>query len=340
MLVEYEHVAMNLTRLGLAAATIENTCSTIVAVCHHHQSWTTSCRWSAEGLLQLQKGMQVVIHPTIGGPGFYPTNAKAEMKAIHHAITVGTIPPKTDREILAEITQSINHAHLACVGMNLAVFPDFISTPGGPSSASPTASSTPLGLGNCYTPIFDPKTSQSGEQDDNGSDDANHDDLDAEYALSRLLRRGSVTEYYNEFEILISQVTRKFDSLLASIYIFGLKPTPQRALLSNPTTLGEAFSLARIAKARLAEDVGQKHIHDFDETAMLLITDKDDDPGEAAMDEGGEFNDRLDEITLDLSQEFVIGVLKSRDVFGGSLVGFLKWVYREKNCEVFSVRSR
>ncbi|GJS52002.1 hypothetical protein Tco_0625364 [Tanacetum coccineum] len=57
-------------------------------------------------------------------------------------------------------------------------------------------------------------------------------------------------------------------------------------------------------------------------------------------DEGGEFDDRLDEINLDLSQEFMIGVLESRDVSGGSLVGFLKWVYHEKNCEVFSVTSR
>ncbi|GJX43129.1 hypothetical protein Tco_0259805 [Tanacetum coccineum] len=69
----------------------------------------------------------------------------------------------------------------------------------------------------------------------------------------------------------------------------------------------------------VAEDFGQKHIHDFDETAMLLMTDKDDDPGEAAMDGGGEFDDRLDEITLDLSQEFVIRVLESRDVSGRSL---------------------
>ncbi|GKA28658.1 hypothetical protein Tco_0714903, partial [Tanacetum coccineum] len=72
----------------------------------------------------------------------------------------------------------------------------------------------------------------------------------------------------------------------------------------------------------VAEDLGQKHIHDFDETAMLLMTDKDDNPGEAATDGGGEFNDHLDEINLDLSQQFVIRVLKSRDVFGGSLVGF------------------
>ncbi|GKA27285.1 hypothetical protein Tco_0713453 [Tanacetum coccineum] len=57
-------------------------------------------------------------------------------------------------------------------------------------------------------------------------------------------------------------------------------------------------------------------------------------------DGGGELDDRLDEINLDLSHEFVIMVLESRDVSGGSLVGFLKWVYREKNYEVFSATSR
>ncbi|GKE80165.1 hypothetical protein Tco_1550165, partial [Tanacetum coccineum] len=50
-----------------------------------------------------------------------------------------------------------------------------ISTPGGPSSTSPAPSSTPLGLGDCYTPTFDPETSQSGKQDDNDSDDGNRD---------------------------------------------------------------------------------------------------------------------------------------------------------------------
>ncbi|GKC33359.1 hypothetical protein Tco_1040653 [Tanacetum coccineum] len=171
------------------------------------------------------------------------------MKAIQDAITAGTIPPKTDREILVEITRSTNRAHIAGVGRNLAgtgnldsrrsqphpgyctreqledlkrqhalekeeqrkefesqqnalkifvdffnrqqgtsssqfqipdlytpqVFPGSISTPGGPSSTSPSPSSTPLGLGNCYTPTFDPETSQSDEQEDNDSDDGNHE---------------------------------------------------------------------------------------------------------------------------------------------------------------------
>ncbi|GJS62998.1 hypothetical protein Tco_0677562, partial [Tanacetum coccineum] len=105
---------------------------------------------------------------------------------------------KTDREILDEVLKRTNRAHIAGVGRNLAgtgnldsgrysfIVSDSrfihsssvsrsISTPGGPSSTSPAPSSTPLGLGDCYTPTFDPETSQSGEQDDNDSDDGNRD---------------------------------------------------------------------------------------------------------------------------------------------------------------------
>ncbi|GJW67171.1 hypothetical protein Tco_0121595 [Tanacetum coccineum] len=79
----------------------------------------------------------------------------------------------------------------------------------------------------------------------------NGNNPEAEYAQSRLLQRGTVAEYQKEFEMLISQVTGKSDSLLASIYIFGLKPALQRALLwSNLTTLGEAFSLAQKDNAK------------------------------------------------------------------------------------------
>nr|GEU76298.1 hypothetical protein [Tanacetum cinerariifolium] len=78
---------------------------------------------------------------------------------------------------------------------------------------------------------------------------------DAEYALSKLLQRGTVADYQNEFEMLISQVTGKSKSFFTSIYIFGPKPSLQRALLwSNPTTLREAFSLARIAEARFKDE--------------------------------------------------------------------------------------
>ncbi|GJU89791.1 hypothetical protein Tco_1302214 [Tanacetum coccineum] len=69
--------------------------------------------------------------------------------------------------------------------------------------------------------------------------------------------------------MLISRVTGKSNSLLASIYIFGLKPTLQRALLwSNPTTLGEAFSLARITEARFEDG---RSITDIAKTNNLNI---------------------------------------------------------------------
>ncbi|GJY99006.1 hypothetical protein Tco_0516436 [Tanacetum coccineum] len=111
------------------------------------------------------------------------------MKAIQDVIAAKTIPPKTYREILDEVLKSTNHAHIAGVGRQLAgignldsgrlqsdtVFPGSISTPGGPSSTSTAPRSTPLDLGNCYTPTFDPETSQSGEEDDNGSDDGNRE---------------------------------------------------------------------------------------------------------------------------------------------------------------------
>ncbi|GJX29866.1 hypothetical protein Tco_0237945 [Tanacetum coccineum] len=104
-------------------------------------------------------------------------------------------------------------------------------------------------------------------------------------------------------------------------------------LRARPTTLGEAFLLARITEARFeANAEKEQNIKEKADTTLSFLS-------ETAMDGGGEFDDHLDEINLDLSQEFVIRVLESRDVSGGSLDGFLKWVYCKKNCEVFSVMS-
>ncbi|GKC41069.1 hypothetical protein Tco_1053453 [Tanacetum coccineum] len=67
--------------------------------------------------------------------------------------------------------------------------------------------------------------------------------------------------------MVISRVTGISESFLASIYIFGLKPTLQRALLrSNPTTLGEAFCLARIVEARFEDE---RSITDIAKTSDL-----------------------------------------------------------------------
>nr|GEW62208.1 hypothetical protein [Tanacetum cinerariifolium] len=74
---------------------------------------------------------------------------------------------------------------------------------------------------------------------------------DARYALSKLLQRGTVAEYESEFLMLIKRVTEISEFLLKSFYISGLMSALQCILLrSNPTTLDEAFSLARAAETR------------------------------------------------------------------------------------------
>ncbi|GKE33488.1 hypothetical protein Tco_1452810 [Tanacetum coccineum] len=79
-------------------------------------------------------------------------------------------------------------------------------------------------------------------------------DRNAEYELSKLLQMGTVAEYQDEFEKLINRVTGISESLLTLFYISELKPTLSIELLrARPTTLREAFSLARIIEARLEE---------------------------------------------------------------------------------------
>ncbi|GJY96508.1 hypothetical protein Tco_0513418 [Tanacetum coccineum] len=59
--------------------------------------------------------------------------------------------------------------------------------------------------------------------------------------------------------MLIKRVTRISESLLKSFYISGLKPLLQCALLRlAPTTLGEAFSIARIMEAHFETIAGKK----------------------------------------------------------------------------------
>ncbi|GJZ75647.1 hypothetical protein Tco_0640112 [Tanacetum coccineum] len=80
-------------------------------------------------------------------------------------------------------------------------------------------------------------------------------DQNAEYALSKLLQMGTVAEYKSEFVILTNRVTGISANLLKSFYISGLKLELQRELFrSRPTTLGEAFSFARIAEARFEDE--------------------------------------------------------------------------------------
>nr|GFB68623.1 retrotransposon Gag protein [Tanacetum cinerariifolium] len=82
---------------------------------------------------------------------------------------------------------------------------------------------------------------------------------DAKDALSKLLQIGTVAEYDSKFVILTNRVTQISENLLKAFYISGHKPTLQCALLrSNPTTLSEAFSLARAMEARFVEDALSK----------------------------------------------------------------------------------
>ncbi|GKA88273.1 retrotransposon-related protein, partial [Tanacetum coccineum] len=77
---------------------------------------------------------------------------------------------------------------------------------------------------------------------------------DPQGVLSKLLQLGTVAQYQSEFEKLMNRVTDISENLLISFYISGLKPTIQRELLiAKPTTLGDAFSLARITEARLED---------------------------------------------------------------------------------------
>ncbi|GJX65248.1 hypothetical protein Tco_0299591, partial [Tanacetum coccineum] len=82
--------------------------------------------------------------------------------------------------------------------------------------------------------------------------------IDPQGALSKLLQLGTVEDYQREFEKLMNKVTDIPDSLLISFYISGLKLNLQHELLvSRPTTLGDAFSLARITKAHF-EAIAEK----------------------------------------------------------------------------------
>ncbi|GKA21453.1 ty3-gypsy retrotransposon protein [Tanacetum coccineum] len=79
---------------------------------------------------------------------------------------------------------------------------------------------------------------------------------DPQRALSKLLQTGTVAQYHSEFEKLMNRVTDISKNLLISFYVSGLKPNLQRELLvAKPTSLGDAFSLARVTEAGL-EDQG------------------------------------------------------------------------------------
>ncbi|GJY42611.1 hypothetical protein Tco_0430824 [Tanacetum coccineum] len=144
---------------------------------------------------------------------------------------------------------------------------------------------------------------------------------------------------------------------------FCLSLVYHEILRLNPTTLGESFFKACIIEGCFEDknnrtfnnNVGDQedpNMNDKQEVKRLMkilvlmsleevvmgcgeAFRVDDDELNRVIsvlkDGGGEFDDCLDGINLDLSQDFVIKVLESKDVSGRSLVIFLKWVYRVKS---------
>nr|GEV59482.1 hypothetical protein [Tanacetum cinerariifolium] len=102
-------------------------------------------------------------------------------------------------------------------------------------------------------------------------------DQDARYALSKLLQRGTVAEYENEFLMLIKRVTGISESLLKSFYISGLKPALQCILLR-----------ARIIEARFEDENNQAvdtNIGDTDVNDKQKVKKADDQDIENIKDE-------------------------------------------------------
>nr|GEW00950.1 class II heat shock protein [Tanacetum cinerariifolium] len=86
-----------------------------------------------------------------------------------------------------------------------------------------------------------------------------------------------MAEYQNEFEMLIKRVTRMLEKLLKSFYIFGLKLALQIELLrARPTTLREAFSLARIIEARFEAIAKKEKETDLTSPDMVVAEDLGD----------------------------------------------------------------
>nr|GEX46161.1 hypothetical protein [Tanacetum cinerariifolium] len=99
---------------------------------------------------------------------------------------------------------------------------------------------------------------------------------DPQGVLSKLLQLGTVEDYQREFEKLMNKVTDIPDSLLISFYISGLELNLQHELLvSRPTTLGDACSLARITEARF-EAIAKKeqNIKEKADTTLSLTNEE------------------------------------------------------------------
>ena len=111
-------------------------------------------------------------------------------------------------------------------------------------------------------------------------------DQDAEYTLSKLLQMGTVAEYESEFVVLANQVIGISESLLTSFYISGLKLMLQIELLrARPTTLDEAFSLARLIEARFEDERSSSSSNKASSSNIKDDEDNNADPANDAVHE-------------------------------------------------------
>nr|GEW83569.1 retrotransposon Gag protein [Tanacetum cinerariifolium] len=138
-------------------------------------------------------------------------------------------------------------------------------------------------------------------------------------ALSKLLQMGTVAEYESEFVLLANRVTRISANLLKSFYISEFKLVLQLELLrSKPTTLGEAFSLARIIDARLKAIAKKEKKQIIKKKAYIILSLR----SELASPEIKGSLDADEDIGVDEVSSAIDGVFD----IGESLVVFLKWV--------------
>nr|GEX02483.1 class II heat shock protein [Tanacetum cinerariifolium] len=187
-------------------------------------------------------------------------------------------------------------------------------------------------------------------------------DQNEKYALSKLLKFGTVDDYQRDFEKLMNRVTDIPDSLFISYFFSGLKLHLQhKFFVSRPATLGDAFSLACIVETRYEDERSITAIakstsliltiggsqnkassssttsevaHEVAIEATLEVASEDIRETTTAADTIAKIKETVESYTSELKEHGtkpkigkVIEVLEGRDVFD------------EKSREVFSVAS-
>ncbi|PWA43233.1 hypothetical protein CTI12_AA537240 [Artemisia annua] len=98
----------------------------------------------------------------------------------------------------------------------------------------------------------------------------------------------------SEFKKLMNRVTDVSEGLLISFYISRLKPTLQQELLvSKPTTLGEAFSLACITEARFEDHWFSTAIATSGNTTTSHVTTADEEKPLETANSGYNLEDKI-----------------------------------------------